>query len=980
MGADDPAALPHLICAVVIKSPADQPAVLRAVDEWLADIDRPDQPDLLRLGGPARTPAPAGFRDRLRRARAWLRGAPRRARAWFRTAPRRLGWRALLLFVPLFLLVAAPRIYRALHPAPTAHDALTKDKDKDPFPRPHPHGVPDLYTYAVPHLVELAPGHPALDWLALLSAAAGLLVGVGLYLGLRRRPYLARPEPEVLRAGPARVLPETPAASGIAPVLLTRREQEQLVWGIGRFVSEEPARKLDITASVRATAAAGGRPEVRHRRARHQREVFLWEDLSAASAGDGAATELQRLGDEVSTALRAAGLSCERATFWGVPDRLDGPDGTFAPAEVDERRDAALVAVLTDGRILADRLGDAGAKERLRGLLRQLVGWPDLAFVDFSGGAYDLSGRLLPFGLRVITPEGMAAFLGTQGLIGTAAPAGEHKPKAGTVRVWAAACALSPYPVDEEAALRLRTALRLSVSPWALSALRQMGRRRGDRLDFDPRQRARLLRWLLEADGDGTIRRGALGFFRAQVQAEQVRRRQADEMFIGTPADRRLDLDRLLLLLWDEPAEAVRELWLLHAGPVGPAVKEALGRLGPRECLGDEDVVALPWRWTDPRLRPREKEKLREMGFAGQARWRARAQVLRRPGGVYLAWGLCAGVMVAGAVTGLRTARQARGEPVVVPDEEMPFVKMDIQFVGRGRYQVGVDYAGKGDTRVVGARAKVGLKWGAPKKGEACPKAEAVGPGGMKFVRVCGGVFMMGSEEYESERPPHRVQLPEFWIGKYEVSNEEYRRWKKEHEGKSDLPATEVNWNDASAFCESLSATDPKIWTYRLPTEAEWEYAARGRDGRTYPWGEEEPTGRAVFNKDFGSDPEPVTSYPDKQQPFGTQNQAGNVWEWVQDCYQEDIYKKQVSKQKEVNKSRQQTDKGFSDGDVTLSAPYNGSEGCAFRVLRGGSFDDVPGRLRSAFRLRNQPEDVFRSIGFRCVRSARRHHVDSLSP
>ncbi|PSM30554.1 formylglycine-generating enzyme family protein, partial [Haliangium sp. UPWRP_2] len=197
--------------------------------------------------------------------------------------------------------------------------------------------------------------------------------------------------------------------------------------------------------------------------------------------------------------------------------------------------------------------------------------------------------------------------------------------------------------------------------------------------------------------------------------------------------------------------------------------------------------------------------------------------------------------------------------------------------------------------------------------------------------------------------------LETFWIGKYEVSNAQYRKRDPSHKITYDgdnLPVQNVSWTEARAYCRGLGGD--------LSTEAQWEYAARSPTGRKYPWGKAAPTAeRAVFNQSPPyPGPEALTAKPRGRGPFGTLNQAGNVWEWVTDCYQDDRYAKRKA----------QSDK--TDPPSPLVNPVDDRPGCDGRVLRGGSFFGEPRFLRAAGRNGYGPGNRIGFLGFRCVRGS----------
>ncbi|GKS59382.1 hypothetical protein YTPLAS18_29090 [Nitrospira sp.] len=225
---------------------------------------------------------------------------------------------------------------------------------------------------------------------------------------------------------------------------------------------------------------------------------------------------------------------------------------------------------------------------------------------------------------------------------------------------------------------------------------------------------------------------------------------------------------------------------------------------------------------------------------------------------------------------------------------------------------------------------------------------------GAPMVEVPGGEFIMGSiSGGKDELPASRVQLDAFSIDKHEVTVGQYAKFL---EAKSAQPPKEwnvlnqpqhqrrpmvyVDWTDADRYCQWAGK--------RLPTEAEWEKAARGPYARTYPWGSEEPTSvRANFgqtNWDHHMALIPVDMPNEGGSPYGIEDMAGNVWEWTSDWYDGNYYQ-----------TRPATNpKGPSSGEL--------------RVLRGGSWLSGPDSLRSATRLAYAPSTRFADVGFRCAK------------
>ena len=258
---------------------------------------------------------------------------------------------------------------------------------------------------------------------------------------------------------------------------------------------------------------------------------------------------------------------------------------------------------------------------------------------------------------------------------------------------------------------------------------------------------------------------------------------------------------------------------------------------------------------------------------------------------------------------------------------------------------------------------------------DAEPGTERVTPAdGMTQVFVPAGTFQMGGLDANTdpdELPPHKVTLSAFWMDKLEVTNGMYLLCvnagacdpptnfnSEQHETYfntdqyADFPVVNVTWGNANDYC---------TWAgKRLPTEAEWEYAARGSSLNLFPWGDERPdSSRANFDRKI-NDVTRVGSFPAGASPFGVLDMAGNVWEWVADFYGPNAYAVAVG----------------SNPTGPLAAVGGGER----KVIRGGSYQDVEDDIRLANRGfasgpdleadMDSPEYIGESstkIGFRCV-------------
>ncbi|MGD2176873.1 MAG: formylglycine-generating enzyme family protein [Anaerolineae bacterium] len=242
------------------------------------------------------------------------------------------------------------------------------------------------------------------------------------------------------------------------------------------------------------------------------------------------------------------------------------------------------------------------------------------------------------------------------------------------------------------------------------------------------------------------------------------------------------------------------------------------------------------------------------------------------------------------------------------------------------------------------------------------PPSPATPPSEMAFIPA--GEFTMGSPNgHPDELPVHPVHLEPFHIDRYEVTNEQYLQFIQSVTGlcedhvcldrKADNPdshivyqngrytveagyeqhpVTLVSWYGAQAYCQYQGK--------RLPAEAEWEKAARGPDGRTYPWGDVVDRARLNAGCRVG-DTTAVGSYPGGASPYGVYDLAGNVWEWTADWYR-------------------------AYPDSSYHSPFFGDR---YKVLRGGSWNHPDSDARTTQRDLAHPARRIRVVGFRCARS-----------
>ena len=229
------------------------------------------------------------------------------------------------------------------------------------------------------------------------------------------------------------------------------------------------------------------------------------------------------------------------------------------------------------------------------------------------------------------------------------------------------------------------------------------------------------------------------------------------------------------------------------------------------------------------------------------------------------------------------------------------------------------------------------------------------------MIAIPAGEFIMGSEPGKGqpdESPQRTVYLDAYTIDKYEVTVAQYNDYLKKSGGEppdfwdrvnskedGNRPVVGVDWLEADEYC--------RFYGKRLPTEAQWEKAARGTDGRKYPWGYDDTSSQfanfasGIISFSYGKSLANVGSYEAGKSPYGVYDMVGNVWEWVNDWYRKDYYQ------------------------VALAKNPAGPDIGDYVVIRGGSWAIRPAVARSAGRMFLSPNTRSNSLGFRCAGEAR---------
>ena len=229
------------------------------------------------------------------------------------------------------------------------------------------------------------------------------------------------------------------------------------------------------------------------------------------------------------------------------------------------------------------------------------------------------------------------------------------------------------------------------------------------------------------------------------------------------------------------------------------------------------------------------------------------------------------------------------------------------------------------------------------------PLAEIISKDGSIMILIPAGSFPMGGTNELDETPERRVSVPAFYIDTYEVTHEQYATFLMATGRRAPIdwtdgrmpekfakhPVVNVTWHDATAYA---------TWAgKRLPTEAEWEKACRGSDGRVHPWGNSGANKKSATGTNAKESTVPVGSFPDDTSPYGVMDMAGNAWEWTADWY-----------------------KGYPGNDQ-----FEVEFGNKYKVIRGGgaiAYEQKAASRRCADRNQSLPFGTHEALGFRCVK------------
>ena len=752
------------------------------------------------------------------------------------------------------------------------------------------------------------------------------------------------------------------AVTRFAPLPIAAIDDAAVI--LGRIAELGRGDDLDIDATLDATIRAAGRFAPTFAPICRQHHVTVLVDIETGSHPYLHAFLF------VLARWHQLGVKIERHDFKHRPRRVEprpvDADNDLLRTELTPRLDLGALARRSDGSplLIVSRMADLAEKTGAMPWLRHLAAWPVRAVLDLDprpladrdGEAQRVALRLREAGVRrfPFTPAGLSAMAmhltygtGTPAPEPTLAPWREVLP---ALRRWAALAACVPDPT------------------WVqLEAFR----RHFDELERalpDPRYLQRMLDWLrsekenpISADG----RRLAISDTLVNRLLNELRTAEGLAPGELSATERR-----------------ARELIMQQIAAATPSSGAMSDRCAMR--LAFHRAVLEPVRADDllpffssaqaPELQAMLRRHLARVPHPSGTAWRAVGErLVEGTGGPVLLKHMLARPWWARVDLPLQVATAsltgAAWATLLIESSARATIAGVVGVVG-----LGVSVAVHRRQRAVEPPVEPPVESPVESRGpviEDPPTGRVLGPGPvalaavapMHFVRLSGGEFTMGSRASGGEIPPHRVSLPPFEIATTPVTVRQWRAVMTSVPGNNksgdDCPVVNVSWLDAIEFLNRLSDDsglprcyasegDELRWNwaaegYRLPTEAEWEYAARAGTTTQYSFEDAAIDQYAWHSGNSGGGIRPVGTR--KKNPFGLHDMHGNVWEWVQDWY--------------------------APYDYQAAADSGGPPKGDGRVLRGGSFADVPVNLRSAVRSWLWPSRAYWGRGFRVARGAR---------
>ena len=723
--------------------------------------------------------------------------------------------------------------------------------------------------------------------------------------------------------------------------LLDARQRYKMSWGINHYISDQPLPQLDIKKTVQQSAR-NAQPSICFKKRSQQREVFLWIDQASQNP------DLLRLTDEITRTLAAMNIEVQKAYFHSLPQRINDAKGQLIwSSKQMPPEHQPLVLVFMD----ADNLNASASYSRNTvkeaNSLVALSKWSTLTLVDCSQLMGSLQGIARNYGLSCILPQQVASWLAQQGSLQK-----HQQPLSCSLEElnrWASACALANHPLAETEIRELHNALGLNCA-WQYNALQRYAQSTLTGLDFSA-SRIRLLNDIYPQDLVT-----AIDFWRQryqQINHDKCQQETPKQAWRNSRRQKFLHIRLLLLELWDKNPKNIQktcaQLYQLHQNKqLGGEVTRQLTQYRAKDMPETTtEQIILPFRWQA--LSNKTQRQLLSMAFAGAT------QTTR------LAWDKTTASLL-GLLTGIVIASLLWSLAALIPQTAQLKTRLDSPIppeLPRRTEEIKQTLMKTGQWH---NNQISWLKWQAHYQfKQITHKTRIELPHKLTLLALPKGEFTMGddSSEYKDERPTHKVTIQPFWIGETEITFNQYDAYTKEKSlksaddegwGRDNRPVINVSWNDTQGYLKWLNKKYAKQLNglkCRLPTEAEWEYAARAGTNTQYYWGDTPSHDYANYDGKEGKDQweytAPVASF--SKNKFGLYDMSGNVWEWVQDRYGENYYQ---------------------------SSPTNnptGPSGGSFRGDRGGSWGSSASYARSAFRRLDAPSNSSSFLGFRLARS-----------